>query len=364
CDEPNVNVSLCDWSWKGTGLAYQLLAGPVYIVIFSISGIPLGLVTELHQINRKVILVVCVLLWSFMTILGGLAKEYWHIAVTRFLLGIFSAGCVPFSISMIADLFPPVSRGAAIGFYNWGVYIGYSFTFLLLIAERTVGWRAVYFMAGIPGIIIGLVILLTVKDPPRGGEDSKQELKTAVHHFSDASLLLLCVGGALRNGAGFVWAYNIVIFFEEYHPGTNTEEWMTWIPLIFGSIGAFLGGYASDKLASKSGVKGRMMILILCVVISAPFQVGTLCLPMPWAFISHIPAYVIGEMWIGVCIAIVVDLVPVDLTASAVAVYFFIIQIIGGNMPLLVPPIADMWGMQTALLICFPGCYILGALFF
>ena len=65
-------------------------------------------------------------------------------------------------------------RGVALGFYNWGVYVGYSFTFLLLIAERNVGWRAVYFIAGVPGIAIGLLILFTVKDPPRGGADTKQ----------------------------------------------------------------------------------------------------------------------------------------------------------------------------------------------
>jgi hypothetical protein len=85
---------------------------------------------------------------------------------------------------------------------------------------------------------------------------------------------------------------------------------------------------------------------------------------MPWAFIAHIPAVTIGEMWIGVCIAVVVDLVPVDLTASAVAVYFFVIQIIGGNMPLLLPPVASAWDTRIALLVCFPGGFIAAALFF
>ena len=75
-------------------------------------------------------------------------------------------------------------------------------------------------------------------------------------------------------------------------------------------------------------------------------------------------AYVIGEMWIGVCVAVVIDLVPADLTTSSVAVYFFIIQIIGGNMNLLVPPIEEAIGLQYALLITFPGMYILAAILF
>ncbi len=85
---------------------------------------------------------------------------------------------------------------------------------------------------------------------------------------------------------------------------------------------------------------------------------------MPWSMIALIPAYSIGEMWIGVCIAVVVELVPSDLTASAVAVYFFIIQLIGGNMNLLETPIRKHINMRTALLILFPGMYLLGALFF
>ena len=85
---------------------------------------------------------------------------------------------------------------------------------------------------------------------------------------------------------------------------------------------------------------------------------------MPWAMIGQIPTYVIGEMWIGVCVAVVIDLVPSDLTASAVAVYFFIIQIIGGNMNILEPPIRKQLNMRYALLILYPGCYVVGAILF
>ena len=49
----------------------------------------------------------------------------------------------------------------------------------------------------------------------------------------------------------------------------------------------------------------------------------------------------IGEMWIGITLAIVVELVPSTIRTSAVAVYLFIISNIGGNMPLLVPVIRE-----------------------
>lgn len=65
-----------------------------------------------------------------------------------------SAGCVPFCTSMIADYYSTTTRGAALGFFNWGIFVGYSLSFVLIIAEEELGWRAVYFIAGIPGNII------------------------------------------------------------------------------------------------------------------------------------------------------------------------------------------------------------------
>ena len=72
----------------------------------------------------------------------------------------------------------------------------------------------------------------------------------------------------------------------------------------------------------------------------------------------------IGEMWLGVCTAVVVDLSPAHLTTSCVALYFLIIQIIGGNMNLLVTPLTECFNLRVALLIMFPGCYVIGALGF
>ena len=62
-----------------------------------------------------------------------------------------SAGCVPFCTSLLGDYFPVSQRGAALGLFNWGVFVGYSLSFVLVIAEEELGWRAVYFIAGAPG---------------------------------------------------------------------------------------------------------------------------------------------------------------------------------------------------------------------
>ena len=77
-----------------------------------------------------------------------------------------------------------------------------------------------------------------------------------------------------------------------------------------------------------------------------------------------LPAYVVGEMWIGVCLVTVVELVPVSVASAAVALYLFIINNIGGNLSLLIPPLQSKIGLRYSLFLLFPGCYLLGALFF
>ena len=74
---------------------------------------------------------------------------------------------------------------------------------------------------------------------------------------------------------------------------------------------------------------------------AAPFAAGALFLPYPWCFLTLIPSNVIGEMWVGVTTAIVVDLAPSKIRTAAVAVYLFIITLIGGNFNLLVSPLVD-----------------------
>ncbi len=84
----------------------------------------------------------------------------------------------------------------------------------------------------------------------------------------------------------------------------------------------------------------------------------------PWAFISLIPSNIIGEMWVGVTLTVVVELVPNTIRSPAIAGYLFIISIIGGNVPLLVPLLKKVTSLRTALYILFPGLYLLSSVFF
>ena len=76
-----------------------------------------------------------------------------------------AAGCVPFSTSLISSYFSQSQRAAAIGFFYWGIFLGYSMSFVLIIAVDEIGWRPVYVITGVPGIVMGFVVLFTIRNP-------------------------------------------------------------------------------------------------------------------------------------------------------------------------------------------------------
>jgi len=63
-----------------------------------------------------------------------------------------------------------------------------------------------------------------------------------------------------------VWAYNTQPYFNKYYPNTNVGEYMSWIPLVGGSLGVVLGGFISDRLIKDRGFYMRVWVLIFSQV--------------------------------------------------------------------------------------------------
>ena len=87
--------------------------------------------------------------------------------------------------------------------------------------------------------------------------------KMAMKSYLQLPLILLCIGGGLRNGGGLVWAYNTKAYFRLYYCNTtDVGSFLSWVPLVGGSVGAVLGGVVSDRLARKRGYRARLWVLI------------------------------------------------------------------------------------------------------
>jgi len=382
---------LCVYDYFGGGLSYQILVGPVYIFVFTFSGILMGFLADRY--NRKNLLALFLALWSIVIVLMAFVTQYWQLLILRMLLGFTQAGCVPFASSIIADLLSASFRGAGIAFFEVGIYFGFSLAYVVgnLVTEADIlglGWRPAFIFAGAPGILIAVLIVLTFVEPVRKNDKAAAspsdevvtsqslEWRLMGKLFCRPFLLVFFLASSLRMGAGYCFAYNNQIFFNMLGESSKSvASWMSWIPATFGTIGCLLGGVISDRVAPKLGVTGRIGVIIASLLLASPFGSGVVFLKPPYCFISLIGNYVLGETFIGVCITIVVELFPARMRALAVGVYIFLIQNIGGNMEMFIPPLryhlestypsmSTLKGLQISLFVMFPGMYITAALLY
>jgi len=160
--------------------AFGLLTGFGFALLYTILGIPIARIAETR--HRVWIMTICVALWSLMTAACGLSQDivigslsigaFWVLLACRVGVGIGEAGCTPPANSLIADYFPPAKRSAALGYYAMGVTLGTAFSNLIggPITDMF-DWRTAFFVVGLPGVAIAILLKTTVTEPPRGYSD-------------------------------------------------------------------------------------------------------------------------------------------------------------------------------------------------
>ena len=119
---------------------FGLLAGPLFAVVFTCSGVAMSLIAD--RFNRVRVLALALALWSTAVFLVGFSTTFWHVALCRATQALCCAASTPFAASMIGDAFPPHARGTAMGIFNVGIYLGYDTALAAAPAITTVlDWR-------------------------------------------------------------------------------------------------------------------------------------------------------------------------------------------------------------------------------
>src|SRR5204862_7876626 len=120
---------------------------------------------------RRLLVGTGVLLWSLATIATGLATCYHHLLLARSFIGVGEAGFGAVSPTIISDLFPRERRGRMLSFFFVAIPVGSALGYILGGAVGAHhGWRTACFIAGAPGIILGL-LAFRMAEPARGQGD-------------------------------------------------------------------------------------------------------------------------------------------------------------------------------------------------
>ncbi|MFT7128441.1 MAG: MFS family permease [Gammaproteobacteria bacterium] len=141
--------------------------GIAFALFYATLGIPVAMWAD--RGNSRSIVSLSLTIWSGMTPLSGLAAHFWQLLFARVGVGIGEAGGTPPATSIISDLFSPQQRATALVVYTTGISFGILAGFLIggFVCEAY-GWRTAFFVAGIPGLMLALIVRFTMQDPVRG----------------------------------------------------------------------------------------------------------------------------------------------------------------------------------------------------
>ncbi|WP_068076115.1 MFS transporter [Novosphingobium lentum] len=163
---------------------FGFLYGTAFGVFYALFGIPLGKLAD--RWVRVRLLALGLALWSAMTVLSGLSRNFGQLGAARIGVGIGEATAGPTGYSLISDYFPPRKRATAIAIYSAGIYLGggLSLTLGTGIAKGwnaafppgsaplgLAGWQAAFLAIGLPGLLLALWVR-TLREPVRGRHDA------------------------------------------------------------------------------------------------------------------------------------------------------------------------------------------------
>jgi MFS family permease len=331
-----------------------MLGGLAFAVLYSTLGIPIARLAD--RGNRVNIIAISLFVWSLFTAATGLARTFSHMLLARVAVGVGEAGCTPAAHSIISDYFSRERRAHALSIYAMGIYGGIFLGFIVggFVAQHY-GWRAAFYVVGLPGVLVALLLRLTLREPPRGYSDASRLLGDPPP--TGAIVHKLWSTGSLRHGIiasslhAFV-GYGIASFYPAFlvrSQGMSVAEVGVWLALataLGGFVGTYYGGALADKLSTRHDDQRYLMwVPAWSTIASVPVGLLVYVLPQKYGVLAAmVVAIALGAMYLGPAAAVTQSLVGVRERAMTAALSLFVINLIGlGLGPLLTGVLSDVF---------------------
>jgi len=337
--------------------AMGFLGGFAFAVFYTFMGIPIARLADTGV--RRNIIAVCLTLWSAMTAFSGLAQNYTQLLLARIGVAVGEAGGSPPAHSMISDFFPPHQRATALAVYALGIPIGAMIGHLAGgWLNEAFNWRIAFFVVGVPGILLAVLVRLTLKEPVRGQWDTEKVSTTppplmAVLKklWQKRSFRYMTVAGALNAFVGYGAGFWVApLFYRSHGIGTQAMGEALFLLGFAGIAGTFLGGYLSDRY----GQRNKSMYLWLpagVALISVPFAAFSYLWPnSTTALWVYALPYGLMNFYLGPVFALTQTLSGVRGRALGASILLFVLNIVGmGLGPQFVGTASDLFAGQLQL---------------
>lgn len=333
-----------------------LMTGIAFTLFYSTLGIPIGRWAD--RGNRIAIIAITVGLRSIMVMLMGGARSFAELMLIRVGVAVGEAGCLPPAYSLIADHFGHAERPRAVALFLIGAPLSAMIgNFAGGWLNELYGWRTMFVLLGIPGLVLMAMAWLTLKEPRSASREQVRERRPAAP-ISDVVqalwtnrtfrhvLAMLCLNFFFASGAG---QWQAAFFMRSF--GFDTMDLGVWFALIFG-VGGVVGTYCGGSLASRYAPRDERRQLRILAVLNVSFGVVSAI-----AYLSdnaHISLALTGLAAIGLSLqaapllATLQTVVPETMLATSISIVYLFANLVGAGLgPVAVGALSD--GLRQAL---------------
>jgi MFS transporter, Spinster family, sphingosine-1-phosphate transporter len=307
--------------------------------------------------------------WSIATALSGFAGSFATLFAARASVGIGEAAYVTIVPSLLSDYFPLSQRGRVMAIFFCAIPVGSALGYIVGgLIDVHFGWRAAFFVAGVPGLVLA-ILCLGLRDPPRGSQDGESpapaaasvparakssNLATYRELFRNKPYVLTILGYAAYTFALGGLAFWMPAFLERVRGIPRSEATVSFgaIVVITGFIGTFIGGWLGDYCA-KYSKQAYLWISAIATLVAAPFAWFALTAESPTLYlVCMVIAQLMMFLSTGPINATIVNLVKPTERASANALGVFTIHVLGDvPSPWLIGKVSDIFSLSQAVKI-------------
>jgi MFS family permease len=328
--------------------------------------------------GRARLLALASFIWGATTWLNAIAPNFRSFLATRASTGLDDSS-YPGLYSLIADYFPPKMRGKVNGILQLAMPLGFLSGMILALAlKESIGWRGVFYITGVLGIALAALILLGVREPPRGGSEPEMAgvEQVTTYRFSWPVARALLSKRTLRplflQGFFGVFPWNVITFWfftylerERGYSGAMLFVTMAAAVLVL-AAGYPLGGALGDAFFKRTP-RGRLIVAGIGVLTGALLLILTLRVPATnqslFLLMLALTALFIPFAAPNV-VATVYDIALPEVRSTALAIQYLIESAGAALAPLIAGAIADRSSLHDAILVICVSTWIVCAFFF
>lgn len=303
---------------------FGFLSGVVWVLSFGIMAVFMGSLAD--RFGRPRIIAAGVLVWSVCTAASGLAENFTQMAVARFFVASGEAALVPAATALFAEIFDPRQRSTVNGIFFMGLPLGIGLSFVISgTAGATIGWRHTYIALGLLGVVISLALAFVHEEreqhPDELGEPFLRQVRAMLRELQNRPAVMLAIAGFVIVHVVFAELSFLQLWLvrERHADAAQIAERVGWLQIVFGTLGALVGGVAGDRLSNRfrgGHATYPTIALLVCVPLMLGCRVAQLGSPLFYAGLSasfFLPLSVYGST-----LALIQGRMPVSMRSTTV----------------------------------------------